>query len=208
MPSASQERLKSGFPLLEYGELIDPSLKELGILSPQQIPIHPKVYLSPETFTPEFAKEVWANVPDSIRADLTAIETKTGIRLPIGVDDSGVRWLGEDLLLEHDVEFDEYLIDADPKEGITVEDIESIAVNIGLNTYSADMQISGPHPNYPLSKDKLARYMVNPKDFNDKEGIITWYVHNLGLGSTGSLLVLRNFAIMFNNLGLQKIGPV
>ncbi len=209
MARAAQEGLRPGIPLLEHGDLIDARLKEFGIQDPGQIPVHPMVYRSPASYTQEFSNEVWASIPGSIRADLTVIEAKIGAKLPVSIDDSGIRWLGRDYLNEGDVEFDQFIIEADSSGSIWVIDDESIAINIGLDISRPDMQlIDVPHPMHPMPKDKLRKYMVNPKKFDNARGIITWATHNLALGSTGDLLVFRNYAIMHNNLGLQRVGPV
>lgn len=210
MPRAAQEGIRPGLPLLEYRDLIDARFKntDLGILPPGQIPIHPKVYRSLELYTLEFADFVIAKVPESIRGDLAVIEAVVG-KLPVSVDDTGIRWLGRDYINEHDVEFDSFWAETNSSGNVWLIDDDSVAINMGIDIQRADMQlIDLPYPSHPMSRGKLKKYMVKPKDFDEARGIITWHTHNLSIGATGDLLFLRSFAIMWNNLGLQRIGAV
>lgn len=90
---APQERISSGIPLLEYGDLVAVRRTILSpILSPSMVPIHPLVYESPRVYTPEFGQRVWASVPESIRQDIATINAMMKpAYVPIEVTDEAVR---------------------------------------------------------------------------------------------------------------------
>lgn len=207
MPRAAQEGLRPGISLLTHAELIRPDLREY--LAPKEIPIHPLVYESDFAFTAGFVEQVLASVPASVAADLLEIERLTGERLPVVVTDQEIEvaeglWIGDKPM--GDIQ-DDHFVDPTTKYLWVGSD-----PNIVLHS-DVVLHISEPHRTHPMSKNKLRRYYVDSEKFRGShefglEGIISWGQHNFSLGSEGLQLALRNFAIMFNNLGLQRVGAV
>ncbi len=204
--SAPQERPSSGIPLLEYGDLV--YLGECGpsILKPSQIPVHPSVFKAPEFYTTDFAQKVFSLVPDSIRQDIAVIQAKTGQELPVVLTPDGISdkesWGREELFKDFNA-FARF-------EGIQVT-IEPPNTAGGTNTYLRRTEQCCDY--YPAIPEELARkYEYKFGDAKSEIGsrtpmaLIVWNVHNLNCAPLPVQLTLRNFAIMFNNLGLQELG--
>lgn len=214
MPIAPQEELRPGLPLLEYGELLDLNRARIyglsPILYPREIPVHPAVYESPESYTSEFARQVWASVPDSIRADIATIEKKIDHKLRIEVTDQGVHTTGEESSLDLGELFEKFIIKANPsRRSIWVQPhLSAEAIDLGLDVSRPDLRmISMPFENHPMSTKKRKLYEIDPEKY-EEEGMITWTAHNASMASFSLLLILRNYAIMHNNLGLQRVGAI
>lgn len=211
MPRAPQEGLRSGLPLLEYGELIDLGrLRKFGlnpILDPHEIPVHPAVFKSSDVYTPEFANQVWASIPDSIRTDVTAIEAKVGIPVPVRVSSWGVSETTERMGRKERQTYLGFGIEADPGEkSIWVEPLrDANAVNLALSKSHYRFTIKPIFNRASIPQAKVDLYIL-PETDKSEAGIITWYSHNIGMAGLPLLLIMRNFAIMFNNLGLEKLG--
>ena len=211
MPSAPQEQLRPGLPLLEYGELVDlDRMRKYGlspILDPHEIPVHPVVFKSPSVYTPEFANRVWLSVPDSIRADIAAIEEGVGPPVPVRISDLGVYEITQRLGRPIQQLFLDFAIAADPeKKSIWVEPLRSAdAINLGLSGSHHRLSDDRVFNRASIPQAKLASYVL-PETDESEGGIITWYAHNIGMAELPLLLIMRNFAIQFNNLGLQQVG--
>jgi len=213
MPRASQEGPRPGLSLLEYGELVDlDRAKKYSlspILNPREIPVHPRVFESPQVYTQEFADHVWASVPDSIRADISVIQDKIRNALPVYVTDDGVMSRRGPHLDMPEI-FNAFSVQANPKQrSVWVEPLMSAeAINLGLGPehhYRSDPR--SPRVRSLFLAWKLKAYTA-PETDDAEEGLINWHSHNVGMASLPLLLILRNFAIKFNNLGLQRVGAV
>lgn len=213
MPKAVQEGLRPGIPLLEYGELVDlDRSRKYGlspILDPREIPVHPKVFGSPNVYTQEFAQQVWISVPDSVKRDIAVIEGKTGVPVPVEVTNVSISETQGDPTFREVERFGEFFVQANPKErSVWVEpEFTATAINLGLDKehfYKTGVHLLKKGP-IPIEKQRL--YLTPPAK-NTERGIITWYSHNVGMARLPLLLILRNYAIQFNNLGLQRLGVV
>lgn len=199
--ATSPEKLSSGIPLLEYGDLVSLNRIQLGlspILEPKRIPVHPLIFKSPQLYTTEFAQKAFALVPESIRQDIMAIEDKVGEKIPVVLTSEGVYQTGE---YKHEQFFNEFSVQANRSgEAVGIEPrISADAINTWINRLQ-------PVFDFPLIPKALERaYEVDEDEFKH-EGVIVWRAHNIGNASLPLMLVLRNFAIMFNNLGLQELG--
>lgn len=203
MSISIQEGLRPGFPLLDHADLVRTGMTWSGpVLSPREIPIHPKVFEADSTYTPDFALKILESIPGSVRKDVEVIEGLIKRDLGVHVTDSGIYENGRE------VSFGDFRISADPAHSdLGIE--PRVSAN-AENTYIQRKRpvIIMPH-NHPLPRKKLAAYFVKPDlERYQGEGMLTWTAHNSGGLSMANLLVLRNFAILANNLGLERLGQV
>ena len=177
---------------LEYVEL----LKPIGIdriLSSDHIPIHPSVYDSQFAFTQDYADRVRAEVPKSLRRDIQEIERmlgKTGLR----VTDTGIE--GQHFALLYDARV------FGSESGKYVE-LAFGSSNIALDRREGQKRELHSYEKHPMSRERLEEYAFVMEDGRPR--IHTWYVHNHLDHGLPLELYFRNFAIMFNNLGLGEI---
>lgn len=209
MPRAAQETLRSGVPLLEYKEFFDLNRKQYGldpILGADQIPVHPKVFEAQELYTPEFADEVWESVPESIKADAKALESVTGVPVPVKVSDSDICWVNREGQDRDITLFSSFGIEANTNQRQVWLRPSGDYIDLGLDSRNHLIRSRRLYTG-PLSKSKFKIYAL-PETENSEGGLITWYTHNRKLIKFPTQLIFRNFAIQFNNLGLQKLGLV
>lgn len=193
-------------PLLSYADLIRPK-DFVPILEPNEIPVHPDVYKSPLVYTNEFVLEVAETVPDSIRKDVATMQA-LGINLNVEVTE------GEGLVSTYRnghisfTAFKDFIISIVSGETglpeVQVEYVPGNATNIALIREGYCKRVFYPDPEYPMPEKKLKAYGHVSGDYDTT--LPTWYIHNLSFAGLGGLLYLRNFAIMFNNIGLKKLG--
>lgn len=212
---APQERPGAGIPLLEYGDLVAGQRRLLSpILGPHMIPVHPLVYESSHVYTPEFGQRVWESVPESIRQDIAAIESIVKGKVPVEVTDEAVRltWFGDRLdgvTLPGDVErFEDFVVAATPsvKRMEVRQRFSADGLNIWIMASDNRYLYTMPIVEHPMSKEKARQYEIDDPEKYQDEGLIVWHAHNNGNAELPLELIFRNFAIMFNNLGLQELG--
>lgn len=195
-------------PFLDYEDFIGPQ-RFVKILEPNEIPVHTDVYLSPLVYTREFAAEVAKSVPDSIRQDVAEIERILGVRLGMEVTEEGV------VCANRITQANETIYLRDFTTGVRSGKTGFVEVTYKGTRYTSDTGIAlaregycqrvfSPDNSHPMSEEKLKAYGYKPGDYDSK--LPTWYIHNLRFAGLGGLLYFRNFAIMFNNLGLKKVG--
>ena len=206
MPRAAQEGLRLAPIQLLHAELIRPDLKDF--LTPREIPLHPRVYESDFAFTPEFVDQVLVTIPKSVEVDIREVERMTGERLPVEIKGQVVKQIGEDSWGDVLEEISEDCYTDPNSKYLWVGGDPNIVLHSDISPH-----IGEPHRTHPMSKNKLRQYFVDPNKYKDEvgyrmEGTITWGQHNFLLGPISLQLVLRNFAIQFNNLGLQRLGIV
>ncbi|MBI2139390.1 hypothetical protein HYU14_00585 [Candidatus Woesearchaeota archaeon] len=185
---------------LTHGELLYRSGKDAitpTSLFTWQIPVHPKVYDSDFAYSARFLVEARLRVPESIRQDISAIEIILGKSLNISA--------GDDALGETDSEFPDELeydqIRSTVDAGKKAIGLEIGGTNIDLDPVALPRDFI-PTARHPMDIEKLRKYA-----FETMPALIihTWLFHNpLDYGLIGALY-LRNFAIVFNNLGLERI---
>ncbi len=183
---------------LTYKELIVPGRLGGDILMPNEIPIHQLVYISDSVYTQDFIEEVHKAVSDSIKKDVSAIEKILKKEQKIKVIDNIIK--DEISCSNKDVNSVNRIVDEEKKK----IDIQYVGSSIGLNFHKDPTQWLTISPyEHPVGKEKLEKY-----SYVQHEQIIvpTWYIHNLGDNGFGMELYFRNFAIMFNNIGLEKIN--
>lgn len=183
-------------PLL-YGELINPQ-GYVQILGPNEIPVHPSVYASPLVYTPQFVKTVVAAVPDSIKRDIETIDRVIHSNYNFEIDEEGLNEGSS-----HKILFTDFTATCNPqRRQVEVEYVSSnIAGGSPPGGYKPYRFSPRPHP---IPMDKLIAYGFDPDD--DESTIYTWYTHNILSFGNRVFMYFRNFAIMFNNLGLQELA--
>jgi hypothetical protein len=166
--------------LLKYDELVSRS----GIiLMPNNIPLHLEVYNSDFAFTEGFVGEVTAKIPDSINDD---IDTMNKINIPIVLN----------------------------KDRFNLKDFK-----IDVSTEKRFVELARGGSNIAMDCRKGYRCFFDETDvFLDSKKvneyslgkgirfIPRWYIHNLGDCGVNGELWFRNFAILFNNLGMEELG--
>ncbi len=184
---------------LQYSELYSQTRQFNKILMPHEIPVHPLVYTSQFAYTPEFAEEVRKSVPVSIDQDIIEIERIFGNKSRIVIQDGKI--------FDRDAEWkkislDEINVLADQERRSV--DVSYCSSNIALEDRRPDQKRKlRLDANHPLSLDRLRQYSSNPR--GELIEIPTWYVHNYSDNGFVLELYFRNFAIMFNNLGIQRL---
>lgn len=188
-------------PFLNYKDLIMPK-RFAKIVEPNEIPVHPDVYLSPQVYTKEFVAKVAISVPGSIRQDVVAITRTLGVLLGMEVTSEGIVYANEKTRFE-----DFNIIVSSGDKGLAEVEVAygpGNATNIALVREGFCKREFYPDDSHPMPKEKLKAYGHVPGDYDSK--LPTWYIHNLSFAGFGGLLYFRNFAIMFNNLGLKELG--
>lgn len=201
---SSSESFVRDIPPLEYGELL--RINSVSpILKPNEIPVHPMVYESSLVYTSQFAQRVAAAVPDSIKEDMAVIKRVLGHDLKLEVDQEGIQTAGGRVSAFKHL-FASFDIMASP--GRKTLDVAYGSANIAVGSapegcapYRIQPFSFDPHP---MSAERLKIYGFDP-EVSDSF-LHVWYIHNLSTFGDPGLMYFRNFAIMFNNLGLQEIN--
>ena len=171
-------------------------LETRKILMPDEIPIHPYVFNSDFVYTPKFIEEVRKNLPESIEQDISEIERILGIDLGLKVTPTGI------CEKEHEYECGFRLF----RSGV-YPDREYLTLGIGATSIAMEkkqgnlrrsMKLPKSQRRHPMNLDKLKQYSSNDR-------IAIWHTHNIHDGNMPWQLYLRNFAIVFNNLGLERL---
>ena len=61
-----------------------------------------------------------------------------------------------------------------------------------------------PQTRHPMSLERLKEYAFDLSE-PEQPRVHSWYKHNIDDQGQGVALFLRNFAIVFNNLGLERL---
>jgi len=184
--------------LLTHEELIAPTRRFKRILLPDEIPLHPFIFKSDLVYSREFLDEVRRALPVSVSEDVTQIEKMLGKSPEIQVTETGVA-----NKLPHALEyaFSDFSFHAKNNRQV---DVAYGSANIGMDAQEnrrifrevEDLE------NHPMSLEKLKNYGIQD---DDKIKNIFWYVHNVHGYGMPAELIFRNFAILFNNLGLARL---
>lgn len=168
---------------LTYDELLNPKSKYMSILGPRYIPIHPAVYNSEFAYTRDFAEKVLSSLDDSVLYDIQIINKTLGIKIECEKPDMRFfNVVANPLKRSIDVEYGSSNIAAEPESNIEIM----------------------------LTKNDLSGYMIEKRAkifsmTDDELKIPTWYIHNIDDNNIGIYLFYRNFAILFNNLGIDEL---
>lgn len=179
---------------LEYRELVD-SEGAIKILPSNYIPVHPHIYFSDFAYTGEFLTEVRKSLPDSLKNDVAAIEEILKTDLGITITDEIITDKYDQLKF---VDVASYV----GFSGNSIE-VEFVSSNIALDKRKGQEKKLSVYSPHPMPIDRLKEYAISPD--NTDLDIRTWYTHNYSDNGLPLELYFRNFAIMFNNLGLKKL---
>jgi hypothetical protein len=83
----------------------------------------------------------------------------------------------------------------------------SVDVSYGSSNIAVE---PGSNIEIMLTKNDLSAYIIEKRAkifsmTDDELKIPAWYVHNIDDNSIGAYLFYRNFAILFNNLGIEEL---
>ncbi|MFT4304356.1 MAG: hypothetical protein ACMXYG_07350 [Candidatus Woesearchaeota archaeon] len=190
-------------------ELINLKSSEQKVLRPDHIPIHPKVYDSGFVYTPEFMNQVRTLVPDSLRLDISTIEEMLEEDLEIEVEETHMiqkkRPFKDRTKYRIDsLDYQQIRFLAEPdRRFLCVQKVASLSLNPNGTPTKVPVNFYNQYEDL-LSKEKLKEYsFIFPSQ--NKEFVHTWFIHSYNYGGIMMDLYLRNFAIAFNNLGLDKL---
>ncbi len=170
--------------LLTYKELIEPTNRGEAVIGPGRIPVHPLVYHADLTYTADFVALVYSKLAESIAQDLKAIEDR--LHWTPGTVET---ILGE----KH--------ISAYIKSNKQSIDAGFVGSNIALEPKSqCEKILTEPYQFPPFSEERLREFSLTP----NRIAIPSWYTHTPGENGFSIYLQLRNFAILVNNLGIQR----
>jgi hypothetical protein len=183
---------------LRHEELIAPEARYEQVLWAWKIPVHPLVYDSDFAYTSDFNEQVRARVPESIRKDIVTIEKMLEKRLGIEVGKDCMKNPGK---FPEEMEYAEILSRLYP--GLRNVNQDLFATGIALDPERLPRTFTPEH--HPMDGERLKKYAF---EIDPTQGpkIRTCYIHNYTDQGRMVELYLRNFAIVFNNLGLEKIS--
>jgi len=186
--------------LLTSEELIAPDRIAGKMLDVNEIPFCAAVYEADFPYTPEFVETVRRATPEAMRKDLAVLRQRLPGFPDIHITDEG---FGSGLW---SISFDGIPHVANPEKRYVT--VAYGSTNIAMDTrpefwsrIDPDTHLySDPHP---MSPERLQQFSLpNPKGRLD---IPTWYRHNLLDHGLGLQLYLRNFAMTFNNFGVEQL---
>ena len=158
------------------------------VLRPRHILVHPSVLEQPFAYLKEFVDQVMERVPELLKRDVETIERKLRVNLRVVIKPEGV-------LSENGVFLFNNVVRCIPRPN-------------GIQLGSAEMVVN-PHDSKCISEDilvpahVLAAYTV-PGQRNPN--LFAWSTHNITYQGFGFELFARNYAIGFNNLGLEQLA--
>jgi hypothetical protein len=164
------------------------------ILRPDEIPVYPRLVGEEFPYTKEFVEEVLEHTPDMVKNDLTTIEQKLGQKLYLKLTSKG-------LCSEYNSDICEFK-KIEKREG-ALTGIAMGSSSIWLPTSIDDEIIIYKPENHPLPLPKAKAYATS---INDGEiQLVVWKSHNITYQGFCFEIVLRNFAIAFNNLAIDRL---
>lgn len=206
---SSQERKTLDSLTLTHSDLVTTKRFSGPFIEPKEIPVHPLVYDCPAVYTHDFVDRVRTTIPNSIKDDIEAIRGKIGDEIWDRLVGDKPLPLVQNSTPDRDIMFlGRFSFEVNPQRQVWIN-APGEAVNLALDRTRPDIRIIFLPFDYPTPKRKLKRYTVNPEKYPndyDNKGIIGWYAHNFSMASLSTKLYLRNFAIQFNNLGLQEVA--
>jgi len=185
---------------LQYAELVSSERRHKNILLPAEIPLHSDVFRSDFAYSPEFADQVAKAIPTELTRDISDIERILGRKLNLKITPEGIAYDSPHSML---YEFEMFHHRADP-ERKTI-DVGCGAANIAMDARE-DRRIVhdvSEFTKHPMGTERLSQYALSQED--GKAQNVFWYIHNISDGILPLQLYFRDFAIVFNNLGLERL---
>ena len=182
---------------LAYRELITPN-RRYGprVLQPREIPIHPLVYENAACFTQEFLDRIRGRIVESMREDDMTIREALGTDIGLIIGDSSISHASRE------VPYNRMQLTVDPEKKEIGAELGATSTYI-LRHLPRELLVCESDL-HPMSLERLREYSF---DSSDPNYLImhTWYQHNIEDQGWGVFHFLRNFAILFNNVGLESI---
>lgn len=185
---------------LGYRELIAPNRRKDShrpqTLTPIEIPIHPLVYDSPDCYTQEFLDRIRGRLVDSVREDDIIIREVLGVDTKLDIGDESIRFGCREIPYSSV----RYIFDPEKREiGAYIA-----TTSASIRRHAETKLFLSPFNPHPMSLERLKEYAYDSSD-PEKPKVHTWGIHNINEQGIGAVLLLRNFAILFNNLGLELV---
>jgi len=192
-------------PILQYLELIAPERGPGRILYSHEIPISPDVFNSDFAYTTDFIERVKNAVLSSMVEDISEIERILQISLLVEIDGEKIMHGSRTL---------------DISQINTYPHKKGNSVNVGFASSNIAMDNTEPDNFYPFigkiilepEYAEIDRHPMGERLFKfsmkGRYGLRVapvWYAHNLDTARLPLNLYFRNFAILFNNLGVQQL---
>jgi hypothetical protein len=172
--------------IIKYTELYDPEKRNMPLVSPRKIPIHPFVFNS-KLYTADFCRKVLTQLETSIDYDLRNMKNRLGI----SIDFKGV---------------DEFEARADPTEKTVEFGYNGARIILSPGTDKERILRQTSQLPQSLPNDRAMRFSRTTSGLE----VPSWYaetkeVEDLMRDPT-MRLAFRNAAILFNNLGVLEVG--
>lgn len=193
-----------------------------NLLKPGWMPIHPAIYNRSELYTERFVDKIFQSMPESLGSDIGAASGVLGVDLGI-VENNGafnICYQGERVcsISKKELGRDKFEVNSDDRWGKAVGYERSLSkLESGVTTedkphythvfsYPPEELSEVNRRFYPLSREIIDAYKFKVIDVSRAAELIVWHTHNTDYLSR--LLMIRSFAILFNNLGLEELGLV
>lgn len=166
------------------------------ILRPSEIPVHPAILEKDFIYSQDFLKEVVKATPEMVTADIKTIESKLNVKLGLKLIDKGIEDKSNRLAF---LPFDSIIVQ--PKScwiemSYSGDPNICIGPEVGENFFYEDCP-------YPIPQDKAEIYAISKE--NKEIELQGWQTHNITYQGFPFEIFSRNFAIVFNNLGLDRL---
>jgi hypothetical protein len=148
----------------------------------------------------EFAREVMSALPESIERDVTSIEKMLGTDIKIKVTGTA---LHSDSEYAFAFDLGDVNFYANPERKSIDLDYGSANIAMYADMSEAILRHIYPIQNHPMNQARIQEYAFSHEHGSIQN--IMWYTHNIQDAAMPLRLIFRNFAIIFNNLGLQKL---
>lgn len=207
----------------ELAQSVDrlPTLLFRCLLKPGTMPIHPDLFNKPEFYTERFVDKIFRSMPDSLGSDISAISKVLGVDLEIVEQDGTFKILNQGVNVCS-------IGQNELKRSKFETGYDYGSKHIGYD-YSASKLVAGvtdegephytqivPYPPeelseiarilYPLNRETINAYKYKDVENGRAAELIVWHTHNTDYLSR--LLIIRSFAVLFNNLGLEELGLI
>lgn len=193
-----------------------------NLLKPGWMPIHPAIYNRSELYTERFVDKIYQSIPESLNADISAASRVLEVDLGV-VENNGafnICYQGKKVcsISEEELGRDKFAVNSDDRWGKEVGYERSLSkLESGVTTegkphytyifsYPPEKMSAIDRRFYPLSRETIDAYKFKVIDPDRTAELIVWHTHNTDYLSR--LLMIRSFAILFNNLGLEELGLV
>lgn len=177
---------------LTHAELLNPKCKHEPILLPWAIPVHRDVFEHDSVYSPEFVAKVKAAVPEYIQRDIETITSVLGKNPEVRVDETGLRDTKTGSFYRHD-------------SFGTIVDPKSVSVHLGhkcIALYRKLFTVLNTN-GHPMNEERLREYAFETEPYL---GVYNWADNDVEDYALLGTLYMRNFAIAFNNLGLDLVA--